>query len=232
MAKPKSNKRYYFTEETEDKIVEYVNETNQEIRNKIYREFIERSFSKLVENVIHTYKFYYYEVSYEDTKHETIAHLIDKLNNYNKGSGKAFSYFTIVARNHLITLNDKAYKAMKRKVDLSLIDEERNVINEIDYASYKSTLKIFFNLYIEYCEANLAEMFTKKRDIQIAASILALFKRREYLENFNKKALYIMIREATDASTHEVTKIVTVLKKKFIELSKSYAQNSMVKQAC
>jgi hypothetical protein len=215
-------KNEYFSKDTELAIVEYISETDQTKRNIIYKTKIDKPFNKLVENLIHKYKFYHYDVSYEDSKNEVISFLIEKLNNFKAEKGKAFSYFTIIGRNYLIAKNRSNYSNKKSKEDLQVIDDTRDLINEIHNEEVKTSLKTFFDYFVEHCDENLAVYFTKKKDIQIANSILELFKRREYIENFNKKALYIMIREMTDANTHDVTKIVTVLKRKFNEMYSEY----------
>jgi hypothetical protein len=220
--------KIYFSQDTEDAIIDYIRETDQSVRNRLYETRINRPFNKLVENLIHKYKFYHYDVSYEDTKHEVITFLIEKLNKFNPENGKAYSYFTIVGRNYLIAKNKGNYNSKKTKEEVTAIDENRDVINEIHNKEKQTELKSFFDVYIEHCDNNLNVIFIKKKDIQIANSILEIFKRRENIENFNKKALYILIREMTDASTHDITKIVNVLKKKYRELYELYHKNMNV----
>ena len=55
--KPKTA-NVYFTQDTEDAIVEYVKTTDMAMRNKIFNERIDYAFHKLTENIIHTFKFY------------------------------------------------------------------------------------------------------------------------------------------------------------------------------
>jgi hypothetical protein len=50
-------------------------------------------------------------------------------------------------------------------------------------------------------------LFPKKNDAQVADAILEIFRNRENLEIFNKKALYIYIREIIDVKTPKITKI-------------------------
>ena len=50
-------------------------------------------------------------------------------------------------------------------------------------------------------------IFKKSNDRQVCDAINTLFKRRENLEIFNKKALYIYIREMTGADTPIITKV-------------------------
>lgn len=220
MAKP--NKRMYFTQDTENAILEFLAETDVTKRNSIYKDRINYSFHKLIENLIHTYKFYYYEVSYEDTKHEAIAHLIEKLHMYKQSSGKAYSYFTIVGRNYLINKNKSMYSKIKNNENLEIIDTERNLPTEIHNKEALLELKSFVDYFVEYCDNNLTTIFTKKLDIQIASSILELFRRRANIENYNKKALYILIREMTNADTHDITKVVKTFKTLYTDLHAEY----------
>jgi len=89
----------YFTQETEDGIIEYLQCKDQDTRNKIFNEKINYSFHKLAENIIHTFKFYYTEVdTIPELQHEVVAFLLEKLHLYNQNKGKAFSYFGTIAK--------------------------------------------------------------------------------------------------------------------------------------
>ena len=70
--------------------------------------------------------------------------------------------------------------------------------------------------------------FNKKRDIQIADAILELFRRSQYIENFNKKHLYLLIREMTDCKTHYITKVVNEMKKHQIKMLNDYLDHGMI----
>jgi len=70
----------YFTQDTEDAILEYLASKDQTQRNKIFDERINYSFHKLAENIIHTFKFYYTDVdTINELKHEVVAFLLEKL---------------------------------------------------------------------------------------------------------------------------------------------------------
>ena len=76
--KPKT-KNNYFTQETEQAILEYRSSVDHGERNRIYNERIHFGFYKLVENIIHTFKFYYTEVdNIEDLKYEVVSFLLQK----------------------------------------------------------------------------------------------------------------------------------------------------------
>jgi hypothetical protein len=60
--KKKARNKQYFTKDTEEAILMY-NQMEDEIdRNRLYVERIKYPFDKLVENMIHTFKFYHFDV--------------------------------------------------------------------------------------------------------------------------------------------------------------------------
>ncbi len=82
---------------------------------------------------------------------------------------------------------------------------------------------------LKYWDQNLTRVFTKKRDIQIADAVLELFRRSRYIENFNKKHLYLLIREMTDCKTHYITKVVNEMKKHQVKMLNDYLDHGMIK---
>ena len=80
----------YFTNETEMAIIAYNKETNQRLKNKVYNEFIKFPFEKLSENIIHTFKFYYFDGGTKEVQQEVIVFLIEKMGKFVEGKGKAF----------------------------------------------------------------------------------------------------------------------------------------------
>ena len=72
-------------------------------------------------------------------------------------------------------------------------------------------------------------MFKKDKDRKVCDAINILFKRRENLEIFNKKALYIYIREMTEVETPVITKVTKVLKKLYKKLYNEYIETGYIK---
>ena len=92
-----------------------------------------------------------------------------------------------------------------------LVVEEENV--QIDH---------FVQEMINYFDENLEKVYPKKTDQAVVGAIVELFRRKESLEIFNKKALYIYIREMTNANTQFVTKVVKSLKEKYVKMFNDY----------
>lgn len=211
MPRPRKNKMY-FTQDTENAIIEYNKSNNQKIKNQLYREQIKYPFEKLAENVLNTFKFSYFDVPKEDVQNEVVAVLIQKIHMFKEGKGKAFSYFSIVAKNYLILNNNSNYKRYKKTELLSKMPETWNPEDDFYDRQQGDEFSEFKDLMLQYWDKNLTKVFTKKRDIQIADAILELFRRSQFIENFNKKHLYLLIREMTDCKTHYITKVVNVMK--------------------
>ena len=221
----RKSQRQYFTEDTELAIIEYLASEDQIFRNKIYNERIHHSFYKLAENLIHTFKFYYTEVDdLEDLKHEVICFLLEKLHYFKAGKGKAFSYFSIVGKNYLILYNNNNYKKKKAKVDPLEADNDNEILNEFERIEVRNEKVEFIDMYISYMDRILIETFKKPDELIVADAVLTILKKREYLEIFNKKAIYIYIREITGMETPIITKVVKTLKNYFNDYYSQYLE--------
>jgi len=218
----KGSPRYYFTQDTENAIIRHNKEDRPHMRERIYNEHIRTAFEKLAENIIHTFKFYYFDVPSEDVKHEVVSFLYMNMHKFTEGKGKAFSYFSIVAKNYLILHNNNNYKKMKQTDSEEVTDYKRDPITEASRADLLTAKKEYLDLFIEYWGNNLTTVFKRKQDMDVANSVLYLMENRENIDNFNKKALYIMIREMTNSNTQHITRVVNVMKKHHVNLQHNY----------
>jgi len=212
--KRRKKSKNYFTQDTEDAIVLYNNTKDPEIRSKIYEREIHFAFFKLTQNIIHTFKFYHTEVTdLEHLQHEIITFLLSKMHLFDPTRGaKAYSYFGTIVKRWLILYNTKNYKKKINKVGVDELSKEGSShIYSIGDDRIKSDLDKYVDIYINHVENNIFDLFPKKNDAQIADAILELFRKREDLEVFNKKALYIYIREMVDVKTPKITKIADQL---------------------
>ena len=224
----KPTKNMYFTYVQDHAIVAYNKETNQTKRNKIFKDHINYPFNKLVENIYHTFRFSYFDVPYEDIKAEVVAFLTEKISKYQEGKGKAFSYFSIVAKNYLIIQNNANYAKMKMRTDTTEIDSNRNIHAEVSLNDHQESLRDFTNLWIDWYDDHMNTIFHNKRDIMVSDTILELFRIRENIENFNKKALYILIRERTGLKTQNITKVLNVMKHDYMKMYSVYSKTGHI----
>jgi hypothetical protein len=230
LKKTKSKGVQYFTKDTENAIVLYNNSTDPEVRNRIYRDHIHYAFFKLTENIIHTFKFYYTEVdTIEHLQHEVITFLLSKIHRFNPDNGaKAYSYFGTIVKRYLIVYNKKNYKKKVDSFPLENLETSEKYSYELDSdptLTPNEKLSLFIDKYVDYCTKNLYTLFPKEHAARIADAILELFRKRENIDIFNKKALYIYIREIVDVKTAKITKIADDLHGIFKTKYQFYLEN-------
>ena len=229
--KKKKTKHYYFNIGTEKAIIRYNNTDDVNLKNKIYNEHISYAFDKLAENIIHTFKFYYFDVPSEQVKHEVVSFLVMNMHKFKEGKGKAFSYFSIVAKNYLILHNNKNYKNYKIHDKMEVLDYGSNIKEKQNINDVADFNKEYVNEMLEYWDNNLTNIFRRQKDILVADAVLEMFRRRDNIENFNKKALYILIREMTGSKTQHITRIVNLMKKYNANLTKEFQETGQLDTA-
>ena len=159
-----------------------------------------------------------------DVKHEVVAFMVVNMHKYDHTKGsKAFSYFSVVAKNYLILHNNNNYKKLKTHDKMEVLDRHRgaDTPGESDFVTLTNEI-------VEYFDKNMNTIFKKDRDLKIGYAIIDLLKAREDIENFNKKAIYILIREMTDVETAHITSVVNVLKKHYKKLQNIYHKNGTI----
>jgi hypothetical protein len=210
--KPKN--KNYFTQETEDAIILYNNTSNPVLRSKIYEEKIHFPFFKLTQNIIHTFKFYHTEVeNLEHLQHEIIIFLLSKIHLFNPDNGaKAYSYFGTIVKRWCILYNEKTYKSKIKKTSVDELSKDDNYSYTLESSSVDDKLSYFIDQYVNYITENIYLHFPKEPDAKIADAVLELFRKRDQIDIFNKKALYIYIHEMIpSAKTPKITKIANSL---------------------
>jgi DNA-directed RNA polymerase specialized sigma24 family protein len=221
----------YFTQDTEDAIIKYNNEHDPIIKNKIYERKIHYPFFKLTENIVHTFKFYYTEVeNIEDLQHEVITFLLSKIHLFDPSKGtKAYSYFGTIAKRYLILSNQKNYKKRLDIIPIEELYEDENYSYELEENYTNNKISEFMDLYVDFCTKNIFKIFPKEADARVADAILELFRKRDHLTIFNKKALYIYIREQIDVKTPKITKVANHLYKLYKSHYLFYEENGYMK---
>jgi len=230
LKKPRKKKsKIYFGTPVQEAIIRYNANTNKPaIQNKIYREHIQFAFSKLAENLIHTFKFYYFDYPIDEVKNEVVAFLVMQMGKYQPDKGRAFSYFSVVGKNWLILHNNNNYKKMKIHDQLTVLDYKRNLNSETSTDENDEFNMEFVVQMLDYWDNNITNIFRRQKDILVADSVLELFRRRANIENFNKKALYIMIREMTGSNTQHITRVINQMKNYYANMVTEFQVNGKI----
>ena len=217
--------------------IEWEYDLSKQERDDIFRTEIYKPFSKLAQSLIHTYDFYYFPVPPEDVEKEVVSVLCSKLYRYNQDEGTAFSFFGVVAKHYLINHNNKNYKyyVTHSSID-NFTDKQRDfkmaeVFNKMSKTTAPEIIsdkqEIIYRL-IDFLEDEVENLFKKKRDRNIAWSIVELLKHHEKaIENYHKKALYILIREYSGERTQYITQVLNKIFKHYKKITQEYYDNKL-----
>lgn len=230
--------RMYFTQDTEDAIVLYNNTTDLAVREQIFRDRILHPFQKLVENVFNTFKFSYFETGPLDVQKECLTHLVANMHKFDPTrtsrndptkKTRAFAYFSIIAKHYFILLNNTNYKKFNQNVEISDEREDNTIQLQQDDKYYaQQELNDFIKLIIDFWEKNVSKIFNKQRDLNIANAVIELFRSSDRIDAFNKKALYLYIREIALCKTQQITKVINRMKQYQDTIQKSYMENGSI----
>jgi predicted RNase H-like nuclease (RuvC/YqgF family) len=221
--KRRKKSKVYFGTPVQEAIIRYNESSNPAEKNRIYSEEIHAAFCKMAENLIHTFKFYYFDYPFEEVKNEVVSFLVMQMPKYEPSKGRAFSYFSVVGKNYLILNNNNNYKKMKIHDEITKLDYKRNVSSEEVNEEVNEFNSEFVIQMLEYWDNNITNIFNRQKDILVADSVLELFRRRQNIENFNKKALYIMIREMTGSNTQHITRVINQMKKYYFNMIEEFS---------
>ena len=210
----KRTKRQYFTKVHEDAIVKYCKTKDRYTKEKLYIEFIHPAFDELVDKIIYTYKFTTLP-NIDYLREECKAWLVTILDKYDPDKGsKAFSYFSVVTKNWFI---HKVKKTTKRLKTETPIDDSKNLehplTDHIPYEHERNRTEFFAHL-----RENIDEWYEaaeKENEVKVINAIKVLFEHSDQIEIFNKKAIYLYMREITDLNTKQIATVLTKLKVRY-----------------
>jgi len=224
--------RMYWTDETEQAVIRYNSTTDSELREKIYRELLEFPFHKLIENVFNRFGFTYFRTEPKKVQEEALAHLVSNIGKFDpnrpskvhrKKKSKAFAYFSVIAKNWFILLNNTTYKDFQTHSPISEERSEDTVqLQTVDKHYAQAELDEFMKLTLDFWEANVKKIFSKQRDLEIAYAVMELLRSAKRIDAFNKKALYLYIRDMSDCKTQQITKVINKMRQYHKTIYRSY----------
>ena len=212
----KSKKNHYFTKVHEDAIIKYANTEDRELRSKLYIEYIQPAFDQMVDKIIYTYRFTSLP-NIDYLKDDCKVWLTTILNKYdpNKGS-KAFSYFSVVTKNWFIHKVKRTQKRNQTEVFiedlLNQLDEDL-VSREPTYLQKRSEIEFWSSLDSEI--STWDSFMLKENEKKVLMAVRILMDSADTIEIFNKKAIYLYLREITGLNTKQVVNNLNKLRKRY-----------------
>ncbi len=215
----KRTKNNYFTKVHEDAIVKYANSSCRKEKTKLYASLIQPAFDEMVNKIIFTYKFNTLP-NIDPLRDDCKVWLTTILDKYdpNKGS-KAFSYFSVVTKNwfiHKVKTNSKRLKretSYEQIVETGGSDSLGTQSDVIDYAEKREEME-FWNCLLTQVDAWDTGSL-KHNEKSVLEAVKVLLHNIEDIEIFNKKAVYLYLRELTGLNTKQVVNNLNKLREKY-----------------
>jgi DNA-directed RNA polymerase specialized sigma subunit len=221
--KKKRNKNYYFTKIHEEAVVKYASTDDLKIRTDLYIELIEPAFSELVDKIIYTYKFTTLP-NIEVLKDECKIWLTTILDKYdpNKGS-KAFSYFSVITKNWFIHRVKKNSQKTRREInydDITKDLEQEHLSARNPYESRREEAEFWHYLWKEIETWEAEDL--KPNEEKVLYAVRVLLEKSNEIEIFNKKAVYLYLRELTGLNTKQVVNNLNKLRSRYHVFKKTW----------
>ena len=219
----KGKSRLYFTEVHEKAIIAYASSESLREKTKLYKEWIQPAYDEMVDKIVFTFKFTNLP-NIDDLRNECKVWLVTILGKYdpNKGS-KAFSYFSVITKNWFIQKVKKHAKRRKREVEF---EDYYSLENDEDHAIYnpyyEKREKLEFIIYLKQNIKSWNEECVKENEKKVLNAIEILFSKSDVIEIFNKKAIYLYLREITGLNTKQVVSNLNRIRARYRDFKKDW----------
>ncbi len=224
----KRRKNHYFTQEHEDAIVRYAKTTCVRERTDLYVKWIEPAFSEMVDKIVFTYKFTNLP-NCDALRDECKIWLMTILDKYDQSKGsKAFSYFSVITKNWFIHKVKRQQKRNKREVDYENVSkrfEEEFLSTDDSYLTQREEQEFWNSFYEELKSWDTSLM--KENDLKVYKAINILFESKDDIDIFNKKAIYLYLREITGLNTKQIVNSLKKFRKKYINFKQGWENGDL-----
>jgi len=206
----------YWGDIEEKAIVIFNTSDDVEEKHGVYVTVIQPAFKKLVENIYYTYNFNKILTDFDQIEHELVTHLYEKIDRFDHTKGKkSYSFFGTVSKNWLIQKSN----SKKKMVFIDNQDKE-DMLHSIsliqnDELEKQNQLREFLSLLPAYLKDDIFVDSLNKEDRLVLGVISDILENYDMFDIYNKKQLYLYIREATDLPSRKITKTISKLKIKY-----------------
>jgi DNA-directed RNA polymerase specialized sigma subunit len=225
----KRSGKHYFTKDHENAIIQYVATDDQRLRTQLYIEYIGPAFNEMVDKIVYTYKFTNLP-NIDALKDECKVWLTTILDKYdpNKGS-KAFSYFSVITKNWFIHKVKKNAKRARTEVlydELPKDIESERLVTTNKYHNEREEKEFWMSLWVEIDNWDTGNLKDNEKKVLEAVKIL-LHSIDEDEMIYNKKAIYLYLRELTGLNTKQVVNNLNKLRIRYRIFKKNWVNGKI-----
>jgi hypothetical protein len=223
MSRPKKKNNHYFTKETENAIVNYCDTDDLGIRTRLYIDHIQPAFDELVNKIVYTYKFTSLQ-NIDPLKEECKIWLTTILGKFDPHKGaKAFSYFSVVTKNWFTHKAKKQTQKNKREINYDSMIREVEAVTADDQKNFMQTVeeKQYWEFLLIEAEG-WKKLSLKENEKKVLEAVLTLMNGIEQIEIFNKKAIYLYLREITGLNTKQIVSCLNKMRERYAVFKKKW----------
>jgi len=226
--KKKRKKNNYFTKIHENAIISYALTDDKIIRTELYIELIGPALDEMVDKIVYTYKFNNLpNIDYlKDDCKIWLMTILDKYDPSKKS--KAFSYFSVITKNWFIHKVKQNSKKLKRDLQYESITSEvesEQLVEQNRYEIDRETYEFWQHLFKEM--DSWEKLKLKDNEKKVLEAIKILFNSIDEIEIFNKKAIYLYMREITGLNTKQIVNNLNRLRKKYRNFKSEWVKGNI-----
>lgn len=218
----------YFTKDTDEALARFIYCTGTNDKHTIFNDEIRPAFEKLIENQIFVYRFF----SIDDIttlKQECLSNMYEMIPKYDpQRATKGFSYFNVVCKNWFIQKAREKSKKNRLESELYLDLDHESVKNDPNFSISPHEDEIEEKeRWIKFYETmdSWRDQLTKKTEKQVLEAVIFIMKNPDLVSIYNKKAIYLYLRELTGLNTKQVVVNLKKIKGLYNKWSRNYSEN-------
>jgi len=236
----KSTKTYWF-KETDDAVFQFIDEIDEYKRNLIYRDYIHKPLTKLIDFSI--FKLGVVKHGSPDRDADALrAACFEKFfiittpgSTYiKKEKGRPFNFLTSVLRNHILGYIEEIQKR-KKKIETNYFENEEYAfsekVNHLGQDNYSEIVleeeqtdsSIVYSNIMKLIEKDISrDNFTSKKEKLFAEQLITVMKNGEKFGEFgwyNKFFIKLIMRELTDLPKGTVNYYLKKIGKRYISMA-------------
>jgi hypothetical protein len=220
----------YFNESVEEAIQLYnVAETQLE-KDRLFR-IIYPAIYKIAEVMYNKVKPTYMDGEMLDIMLDCTSFLSERMDKIKQGKGKAFSYFTVCARNYYIFHNDRAYRGVKKVLNFNTLPDDYDApdIGDDRLEEMDQSAKLF-HAFVDYIDENKDKFVNTKKGNVVISALVDFLRDVDSIEDFNRRNIMNDLTEINGykVDRHYITKVFNrlqmhynVFSREFIKTGKS-----------
>tara|TARA_B100000287_G_scaffold200423_1_gene189254 strand:+ start:3022 stop:3636 length:615 start_codon:yes stop_codon:yes gene_type:complete len=193
------------------------------IRTALYIEYIGPAFDQMVDKIVYTYKFTNLP-NIDPLKDECKVWLTTILDKFEPSKGsKAFSYFSVITKNWFIHKVKKNAKNLQREVQFDEMPREIEKTHMVAYNPYEGDRErheFWQHLWGEIDKWEKLNLKEKEKKVLDAVKIL--LESKDQIEIFNKKAIYLYMREITGLNTKQIVNNLNKIRTKYKQFKRDW----------